>query len=74
MVDTHLGGDNFDMARTRIIADEFKKNRSIDLRKDPMALQRLREAAEKAKMELSQLMQTEISTVYYSQQLKVRSI
>ena len=59
--DTHLGGDNFDMRLIEYIADEFKKQESIDLRKDPMALQRLREAAEKAKMELSQLMQTEVN-------------
>jgi len=59
--DTHLGGDNFDMRVLEYIADEFKKQEGIDLRKDPMALQRLREAAEKAKMELSQLMQTEIN-------------
>ena len=59
--DTHLGGDNFDMRVLDYIADEFKKQEGIDLRKDPMALQRLREAAEKAKMELSQLLQTEIN-------------
>jgi molecular chaperone DnaK len=59
--DTHLGGDNFDMKVLEYIADEFKKQEGIDLRKDPMALQRLREAAEKAKMELSQLMQSEIN-------------
>ncbi len=59
--DTHLGGDNFDQRILDYIADEFKKQEGIDLRKDPMALQRLREAAEKAKMELSQLMQTEIN-------------
>ncbi len=59
--DTHLGGDNFDMRVLEYIADEFKKSDGIDLRKDPMALQRLREAAEKAKIELSQLMQTEIN-------------
>jgi len=59
--DTHLGGDNFDMRVLEYIADEFKKQEGIDLRKDPMALQRLREAAEKAKMELSQLLQTEIN-------------
>jgi molecular chaperone DnaK len=59
--DTHLGGDNFDQRVLDYIADEFKKQEGIDLRKDPMALQRLREAAEKAKMELSQLMQTEIN-------------
>ncbi|HWP82325.1 MAG TPA: molecular chaperone DnaK [Bacteroidota bacterium] len=59
--DTHLGGDNFDQRLIDYIADEFKKQEGIDLRKDPMALQRLREAAEKAKMELSQLMQTEVN-------------
>jgi molecular chaperone DnaK len=59
--DTHLGGDNFDMRVLEFIADEFKKQEGMDLRKDPMALQRLREAAEKAKMELSQLMQTEVN-------------
>ncbi len=59
--DTHLGGDNFDHRIVDYIAEEFKKQEGIDLRKDPMALQRLREAAEKAKMELSQLMQTEIN-------------
>ncbi len=59
--DTHLGGDNFDQRVVEYIADEFKKQEGIDLRKDPMALQRLREAAEKAKMELSQLMQSEIN-------------
>jgi len=59
--DTHLGGDNFDQRIVDFIADEFRKQEGVDLRKDPMALQRLREAAEKAKMELSQLMQTEIN-------------
>ncbi|MBA4312852.1 MAG: molecular chaperone DnaK [Chlorobiaceae bacterium] len=59
--DTHLGGDNFDHRIVDYIADEFKKQEGLDLRKDPMALQRLREAAEKAKMELSQLMQTEVN-------------
>jgi molecular chaperone DnaK len=59
--DTHLGGDNFDQRVVDYVAEEFKKQEGIDLRKDPMALQRLREAAEKAKMELSQLMQTEIN-------------
>jgi molecular chaperone DnaK len=59
--DTHLGGDNFDQRVLDFIAEEFRKQEGIDLRKDPMALQRLREAAEKAKMELSQLMQTEIN-------------
>jgi len=59
--DTHLGGDNFDQRLVDYIADEFKKQEGVDLRKDPMALQRLREAAEKAKMELSTLMQTEVN-------------
>jgi len=59
--DTHLGGDNFDQRIVDHVADEFKKQEGIDLRKDPMALQRLREAGEKAKMELSTLMQTEIN-------------
>lgn len=59
--DTHLGGDNFDQRLIDYIADEFMKQEGIDLRKDPMALQRLREAAEKAKCELSQLLQTEIN-------------
>ncbi len=59
--DTHLGGDNFDQKVLEYIADEFKKTEGIDLKKDPMALQRLREAAEKAKMELSQSQQTEIN-------------
>ncbi len=59
--DTHLGGDNFDQRLVDYVADEFKKQEGIDLRKDPMALQRLREASEKAKMELSQLGQTEVN-------------
>jgi molecular chaperone DnaK len=59
--DTHLGGDNFDQRLIDYLADEFKKQESIDLRKDPMALQRLREAAEKAKSELSQMLQTDVN-------------
>jgi molecular chaperone DnaK len=59
--DTHLGGDNFDQRIVDYVADEFKKLEGLDLRKDPMALQRLREASEKAKMELSQLLQTEVN-------------
>jgi molecular chaperone DnaK len=59
--DTHLGGDNFDQRIVDYVAEEFRRQEGIDLRKDPMALQRLREGAEKAKMELSQLMQTEIN-------------
>ena len=59
--DTHLGGDNLDQRIIEWIADEFKKSDGIDLRKDRMALQRLREAAEKAKMELSTVVETEIN-------------
>ncbi len=59
--DTHLGGDNFDQRIVDYIADEFKKENGIDLRKDTMALQRLREAAEKAKVELSSTLQTDIN-------------
>ncbi len=59
--DTHLGGDDFDMRIMDFIADEFAKTERIDLRKDPMALQRLKEAAEKAKMELSTQLQTEVN-------------
>lgn len=59
--DTHLGGDNFDQRLIDYVADEFLKLEGVDLRKDPMALQRLREAAEKAKIELSQMLQTEIN-------------
>jgi len=59
--DTHLGGDNFDQKLIDFLADEFNKDEGIDLRKDPMALQRLREAAEKAKIELSQMLQTDVN-------------
>src|SRR5215210_6571238 len=59
--DTHLGGDDFDQILIDFLADEFKKAEGIDLRKDRMALQRLKEAAEKAKIELSTLEQTEIN-------------
>lgn len=59
--DTHLGGDDFDQRLIDYIADEFKKSDSIDLREDPMALQRLKEAAEKAKMELSSSTQTTVN-------------
>ena len=59
--DTFLGGEDFDMRIVDYLADEFKKEQSIDLRKDKLALQRLREAAEKAKVELSSAMQTEIN-------------
>ncbi len=59
--DTHLGGDDFDQRVINWLVDEFKKDQGIDLSKDAMALQRLKEAAEKAKMELSTTMQTEIN-------------
>jgi molecular chaperone DnaK len=59
--DTHLGGDNIDQRLMDWIIDEFKKDQGIDLSKDKMALQRLREAAEKAKMELSTVMESEIN-------------
>ncbi len=59
--DTHLGGDDFDQRIINWLAEEFKKDNGIDLRKDRMALQRLKEAAEKAKVELSTTMQTNIN-------------
>ena len=62
--DTHLGGDDFDKVIMDFLADEFKKQEAIDLRKDPMALQRLKEAAEKAKVELSSSTETEINLPY----------
>ena len=62
--DTHLGGDDVDEKIIDWLADEFKKDESIDLRKDPMSLQRLKEAAEKAKIELSSSAQTEINLPY----------
>ena len=62
--DTHLGGDDFDKLIMDWLADEFKKDENIDLRKDPMALQRLKEASEKAKIELSSSSETEINLPY----------
>ncbi|HSV87627.1 MAG TPA: molecular chaperone DnaK [Bacteroidales bacterium] len=62
--DTHLGGDDFDNTIIDWLASEFKKDEGIDLRKDPMALQRLKEAAEKAKIELSSSTSTEINLPY----------
>ncbi len=59
--DTHLGGDDFDQRLIDHLADEFHKAEGVDLRKDPMALQRLKEAAEKAKMELSSSMETHVN-------------
>lgn len=62
--DTHLGGDDFDKVVMDWLADEFRKDESVDLRKDPMALQRLKEAAEKAKIELSSSSETEVNLPY----------
>ncbi len=62
--DTHLGGDDFDAVIIDFLADEFKRQETIDLRKDPMALQRLKDAAEKAKIDLSSTTETEINLPY----------
>ncbi|MDO5637331.1 MAG: molecular chaperone DnaK [Myroides sp.] len=62
--DTHLGGDDFDQVIINWLADDFNNAEGVDLRKDPMALQRLKEAAEKAKIELSSSAQTEINLPY----------
>ena len=59
--DTHLGGDNYDQKLIDYIADQFRREQGIDLRKDPMALQRLKEAAEKAKIELSTMLETTVN-------------
>ena len=64
--DTHLGGDDWDEKIVNWVADEFQKDQGIDLRADRQALQRLREAAEKAKVELSSVMETEINLPYIS--------
>jgi molecular chaperone DnaK len=65
--DTHLGGDDFDKVIIDHIADEFKKENNVDLRKDPQALQRLREAAEKAKIELSSSTESQINQPFITQ-------
>lgn len=65
--DTHLGGDDFDQKLVDYLADEFKKEHGVDLRKDPQALQRLRDAAEKAKIELSSSMEAEINLPFITQ-------
>jgi len=62
--DTHLGGDDFDLVIIDYLADEFKSQENMDLRKDPLALQRLKDAAEKAKIELSSSTETEINLPY----------
>jgi molecular chaperone DnaK len=59
--DTHLGGEDFDLRLIDYLADTFKKDQGVDLRQDPMALQRLKEAAEKAKMELSTTLETDVN-------------
>lgn len=65
--DTHLGGDDFDKRILDYIADEFKKENGVDLRNDPQGLQRIRDAAEKAKIELSSSMETEINLPFITQ-------
>ena len=65
--DTHLGGDDFDQAIINYFADEFQKENNVDLRKDPQALQRLRESAEKAKIELSTSQEAEINQPFITQ-------
>lgn len=65
--DTHLGGDDFDQVIIDYIADEFKKEHSVDLRKDPQALQRLKESAEKAKIELSSSQEASINQPFITQ-------
>ncbi|MFH0863886.1 MAG: molecular chaperone DnaK [Candidatus Gottesmanbacteria bacterium] len=67
--DTHLGGDDFDKVILDYLADEFKKENNVDLRKDPQSLQRLRDAAEKAKIELSSAQETEINQPFITQGL-----
>ena len=62
--DTHLGGEDFDNRLINYLADEFKKEQGLDLRNDPLAMQRLKEAAEKAKIELSSTNQTEVNLPY----------
>ncbi len=65
--DTHLGGDDFDQKIVDYLADEFKKENNVDLRKDPQALQRLRESAEKAKIELSSSQEAQINQPFITQ-------
>lgn len=64
--DTHLGGDDFDQKIMDFLVEEFKKNEGIDLSKDPLALQRIKEAAEKAKIELSSVLETEVNLPFIS--------
>jgi len=65
--DTHLGGDDFDKVIVDFLAEEFKKENNVDLRKDPQALQRLRDAAEKAKIELSSSLESEVNLPFITQ-------
>lgn len=65
--DTHLGGDDFDQAIVNYLSEEFKKENGVDLKKDPQALQRLREAAEKAKIELSSSQEAQINQPFITQ-------
>ncbi|PTJ02916.1 molecular chaperone DnaK, partial [Staphylococcus succinus] len=62
--DTHLGGEDFDSRLINYLVEEFKKDQGIDLRNDPLAMQRLKEAAEKAKIELSSAQQTDVNLPY----------
>uniref|UniRef100_A0A1A9Z1A7 Molecular chaperone DnaK n=1 Tax=Glossina pallidipes TaxID=7398 RepID=A0A1A9Z1A7_GLOPL len=62
--DTHLGGEDFDSQLIKYLVDEFKKDQGIDLRNDPLAMQRLKESAEKAKIELSSVQQTDVNLPY----------
>ncbi|VDZ81026.1 DnaK protein [Salmonella bongori] len=64
MVIPHLGGEDFDTRLINYLVDEFKKDQGIDLRNDPLAMQRLKEAAEKAKIELSSAQQTDVNLPY----------
>ena len=72
--DTFLGGEDFDMRLVNYLADEFQKEQGIDLRRDKLALQRLKEAAEKAKIELSSTTQTEINLPFITADASDRSI
>ena len=65
--DTHLGGDDFDKVILDYFADEFKKENGVDLRKDSQALQRLRDAAEKAKIELSSSLEADVNLPFITQ-------
>ncbi|MGE3066755.1 MAG: molecular chaperone DnaK [Hyphomicrobiaceae bacterium] len=71
--DTHLGGEDFDLRLVQYLADEFKKENGIDLKNDKLALQRLKEAAEKAKIELSSAQQTEINLPFISMSPQTQS-